>query len=311
MTEKKMKLGFSINAFAGNKFLPFPEKPLKIIARNGFQNVELVFDKPYFWLKDLEIAKIAEIKTFLKKQNLTVVDVSSCTAGGYERADDDLAPPGQRFGPSFADIDESRRRLRIEHVKKVIDWAVLLDCPNVNTSTGYQPKNRSFESAWIDVRDCYREIVRYAQKRNIWVNIEYEPGTYGPGGIFIANAKDTMKMIKDVGLSNLGVNLDIGHSFVCKENIPEVIQMFAQQGLLQHIHLEDMEEKKDGTRVHYHLVPGDGNMDFLPILQTLKTVGYKGCVTLELYSLWDKNPDNACRMSYQYLTSKYKRFFRD
>ena len=309
--QKKMRLGFSINAFAGNKFLPFPEKPLGIIAKAGFRNVELVFDKPYFWLKDLELKRISEIKTFLKKHNLTVVDVSACTAGGYERLDDDLAPPGQRFGPSFADNDETRRKLRIEHVKKVIDWAVLLDCPNVNTSTGYQPQDRSFEEAWQDVRDCYREIVRYAALRNVWVNIEYEPGTYGPGGLFIANAEDTLKMIKDVGMNNLGVNFDIGHSYVCKEDIPRVIQMFAQRGLLQHIHLEDMEEKKDGTRVHFHLVPGDGNIDFLPILQTLKKVGYKGCITLELYSLWDKKPDKACGKSYQYLMSKFGKFFRN
>jgi sugar phosphate isomerase/epimerase len=309
--KKKMRLGFSINAFAGNKFLPFPEKPLEIIAEAGFENVELVFDKPYFWLKDFEIKRIAEIKTFLKRHNLKVVDVSACTAGGYERLDDDLAPPGQRFGPSFADKDKTRRKLRIEHVKKVIDWAVLLDCPNVNTSTGYQPQDRSFEEAWLDVRDCYREIVRYAQLRNVWINIEYEPGTYGPGGLLIANAKDTMKMIKDVGLNHLGVNLDIGHSFVCKEDIPDVIQMFAGRGRLRHIHLEDMEEKKDGTRVHFHLVPGHGNIDFLPILQTLKKVNYQGCVTLELYSLWDKNPDKACQRSYQYLMSKFGNFFRN
>ena len=192
-----MKLGFSINAFAGNKFKPFPQKSLEIISQAGFKNVELVFDKPYFWLKDLEPERMQEIKDSLDKLGLTVVDVSACTAGGYERADDDVAPPGQRFGPSFADKDESRRRLRIEHTKKVVDFAEFLGCQNVNSSTGYQPKDRIFEEAWKDVRDCYREVVSYAKEKNIWVNIEYEPGKYGPGGLFIANAKDTLKMIED------------------------------------------------------------------------------------------------------------------
>jgi len=304
-----VKLGFSINAFAGDKFRPFPQKALEIIADAGFRNVELVFDKPYFWLKDLELQRIAEIKTFLKRRQLAVVDVSACTAGGYERPDDDVAPPGQRFGPSFADKDESRRRLRVEHVEKVIDFAVMLNCPHVNTSTGYQPEARTFEEAWRDVRDCYREVVRYAKERDVWVNIEYEPGTYGPGGLFIANARDTLKMIEDVGMDNLGVNFDIGHSFVCGEDIPEVIQTLAKRGLLRHIHLEDIEEKEDGTRVHFHLVPGEGNMHFLPILRTIKEVGYKGCITLELYSLWDRNPEQACRKAYQYLMSNFGEFF--
>lgn len=310
--KKGMKLGFSINAFAGKKFRPFPQKALKIISEANYRYVELVFDKPYFWLKDLEPARIAEIKKLLRQLNLNVADVSACTAGGYERSDDDVAPPGQRFGPSFADREESRRRLRVEHIKKVIDFAVALDCSNVNTSTGYQPKDVKVwevEKIWKNVRDHYREIVKYAKEREVWVNIEYEPGTYGPGGLFVANAKDTLKMIEDVGLDNLGVNLDIGHSFVCRENISEVIKIFAQKGLLRHIHLEDIKEKEDGTRVHFHLVPGEGSIDFLPIFQTLKNVGYKGCVTLELYSLWNKNPDRACRKSYQYLMSNFAKFF--
>ena len=304
-----MKLGFSINAFAGNTFRPFPQKALAIIADAGFRNIELVFDKPYFWLKDLELPRIAEIKTFLRRHDLAVVDVSACTAGGYERPDDDVAPPGQRFGPSFADKDESRRQLRIEHVKKVVDFAVMLNCPDVNTSTGYQPEERAFEEAWQDVRDCYREVVSYAQERDVWLNIEYEPGTYGPGGLFIANAQDTLKMIEDVGMDNLGINFDIGHSFVCGEDIPQLIRTLAKRGLLRHVHLEDMEEKKDGTRVHFHLIPGEGNIHFPPILQTLAEVGYKGCVTLELYSLWDRNPEQACRQAYQYLVSNFGEFF--
>ena len=68
-----MKLGFSINAFAGDRFRPFPRKALETIAGAGFGNVELVFDKPYFWLPDLEISRVAEIKTLLKRLQLSVV----------------------------------------------------------------------------------------------------------------------------------------------------------------------------------------------------------------------------------------------
>ena len=304
-----VKLGFSINAFAGDRFRPFPQKALEIIADAGFKNVELVFDRPYFWLNDLKLQRVAEIKTFLMRHNLAVVDVSACTASGYERPDDDMAPPKQRFGPSFADRDENRRRLRVEHVKKVINFAVVLDCQNVNTSTGYQPEDRTSGEVWRDVRDCYREVMSYAKARDVWVNIEYEPGTYGPGGLFIATAKDTLKMIEDVGMEYLGVNYDIGHSFVCKEDIPQVIRTFAKHGLLKHIHLEDMVENKDGTRVHFHLIPGDGDIQFLPIFRTLKEVGYKGCATLELYSLWDRNPQEACRKSYKYLMTNFAEFF--
>lgn len=303
-----MKLGFSINAFAGKKWRPFPKRPLEIIASAGFKNVELVFDKPYFWLKDFKLERVAEIKTLLKMLDLKVVDVSSCSAGGYYRPDNDFAPPGQRFGPSFASASKKVRELRVKHIKKVVDFSVSLDCLDINSSTGYQPKNRSFEESWKDVKECYKEVCMYARKRDAWINIEYEPGVYGPGGLFIANAKDTMKMINEVRAINLGVNLDLGHSFVCKENLEETIEMFAKEGVLRHVHLEDIKELKDGTRVHFHEIPGNGNMPFRKIFEKLQKVDYKGCVTLELYSQWDKSPVKAAYESYDYLMENYKEF---
>ena len=305
-----MRLGFSINAFAGKKWKPFPNKPLEIIAKAGFKNVELVFDKPYFWLKDLKLRRVAEIKTMLKKLDLNVVDVSSCTAGGYYRSDNDVAPPGQRFGPSFASSSEKIKELRIEHVKKVIDFSVALECFDINSSTGYQPKNRSYDDSWSDVKECYKEVTKYAATMDSWINIEYEPGKYGPGGIFIANAKDTMKMINEVKANNLGVNLDLGHAFVCNEDLEEIIGMFAKEGVLRHIHLEDIKELEDGTRVHFHEIPGHGNMPFKKIFDKLQEINYKGCVTLELYSLWDKNPEKATYESYDYLMSHFADYFK-
>ncbi|MFX0136882.1 MAG: sugar phosphate isomerase/epimerase family protein [Candidatus Hodarchaeota archaeon] len=305
-----MKLGFSINAFAGKKWTPFPQKPLKIIADAGFKNVELVFDKPYFWLQDLELKRAAEIKTFLKKLKLNIVDVSSCTAGGYYRPDSDVAPPGQRFGPSFASASERTRQTRIEHVKKVVDFSVLLNCYDINSSTGYQPKNRTRKDSWKDVKECYREVCAYAAKRDAWINIEYEPGKYGPGGLFIANAGDTMKMISEVGANNLGANLDLGHAFVCGENLEQIIKMFAKEKVLRHIHLEDIKEREDGTRIHFHEIPGHGNMPLKKIFETLQKVDYKGGVTLELYSLWDKDPEKAAYESYNYLMKNFGKFLR-
>lgn len=120
-----MKLRFNINAFAGDKFRPFPQKALEITADAGFRNVELGFDKPYFWLNDLELQKVAVIKTFLKRHN----------------------------------------------------------------------------------------------------------------------------------------------------------------------------------------IPGEGNVHFSPILRTLNMVGYKACIPLELYSLWDRNPEKACRKAYQYLMSNFGELF--
>lgn len=300
----KLKLGFNINAFAGEQFKPFPFKPLEIISRIGYRWVELRCDKPYWWFPDTKPERIEELKAFLKKLHLQVASVCASTASGFFRSSDDFSPPGQRFGPSFADREEKNRKLRVDFTKKVIDYAAALGCPNVNTSTGYIPQGSKFKECWERVRDCYAEIATYASKHGIWVNIEYEPGKRGPGGLFLGNAEDTLKMIEEVGLSNLGVTLDVGHSIVCGENTSKVIRDLAAKGVLRHVHLEDIKDK-----VHFHEIPGDGDINFLPIFQALKEVNYEGCVSVELYSLWNRDPVSAAERAYRYLIAKFGDFF--
>lgn len=301
-----MKLCFNINAFAGRKFKPFPLRPLEIINEVGYKWVELRFDKPYFWFEDLNFARVVEIKTQLKKFELKVPQIGAETCGGYERSKNDVAPPGQRFGPSFSDVELSRRRLRIEYTKKAIDFAVALDIPMVNSCSGYQPKTSSFNDAWKRVREGYKEIIKYAEERRICVNIEYEPGKYGPGGLLLGNAKDTLKMIHEVGSKGLGVTLDIGHSVVCGEDVPKIIKMLAREKVLNHIHIEDIKDN-----VHYHLIPGEGDIKFKPIFDALKKVGYQGCVSVELYSLWNKNPVMAAKKSFKYFIDNFGKLFTE
>jgi sugar phosphate isomerase/epimerase len=301
-----MKLCFNINAFAGRKFKPFPQKPLEIITKTGYKWVELRLDKPYFWFEDLNFDRVVEIKNLLWKLRLKAPQIGAETCGGYERPKNDVAPPGQRFGPSFSDESSERRKLRIDYTKKAVDFAVALDVPMINSCSGYQPKTSTFKQAWQRVRNGYKEVAKYAKDRGILINIEYEPGKYGPGGLLLGNAKDTLKMIDEVGEPNLGVTLDIGHSVVCKEDVPKVIKMLAKEKVLRHIHIEDIKDT-----VHFHLIPGEGDIDFKSIFKTLKEVNYQGCVSVELYNLWDKNPVLACKKSYKYLMSNFKKYFME
>ena len=48
---------------------------------------------------------------------------------------------------------------------------------------------------------------------------------------------------------------------------------------LRHVHLEDIA----ASRVHQHLVPGHGAIDFAAVFAALRKIGYDGWVTVELY----------------------------
>jgi sugar phosphate isomerase/epimerase len=56
------------------------------------------------------------------------------------------------------------------------------------------------------------------------------------------------------------------------------------------------------TRVHRHLVPGDGAIDFAEVFTALDEIGYHGWVTIELYPFID-DPDTAGRRAREYLLS--------
>jgi sugar phosphate isomerase/epimerase len=64
----------------------------------------------------------------------------------------------------------------------------------------------------------------------------------------------------------------------------------------RHYHLEDIA----ATRVHQHLVPGRGAIDFAATLAEISKSRYDGWLTVELYPYLD-DPDAAAREARQFL----------
>ena len=88
---------------------------------------------------------------------------------------------------------------------------------------------------------------------------------------------------------NLRLTLDIGHLHCQGETpIAEVIRRWAPR--LVNVHLEDMR-----VGVHEHLMFGEGEIDFPPILQTLTDVSYTGGAYVELSRHSHEGPEAASR----------------
>ena len=69
-----------------------------------------------------------------------------------------------------------------------------------------------------------------------------------------------------------------------------------------HYHLEDIAD----TRVHRHLIPGRGAIDFEATVRAIDATGYNGWLTVELYPYID-NPDDAAREAHAYLSALLER----
>jgi sugar phosphate isomerase/epimerase len=90
------------------------------------------------------------------------------------------------------------------------------------------------------------------------------------------------------------LNFDIGHFYCVKEDPSTTILKLIDY--IEHFHLSDIAD----NRVHYHLIPGIGSIDFEQVFDTIKKIGYKGFVTVELYPYQD-NPIYVAKQAYNYL----------
>ncbi len=90
------------------------------------------------------------------------------------------------------------------------------------------------------------------------------------------------------------MNFDIGHAFCVGEEPQEWVAQMAPYA--RHYHFEDIA----ATRVHRHLIPGHGAINFAAVLQAIHGTGYDGWITVELYPYIDQ-PDEAARAAYTYM----------
>jgi len=127
-----------------------------------------------------------------------------------------------------------------------------------------------------------KPVVEHAEKVKVTLMVEPEPD------LLIETADQYLEFASHFDSPYLGLNFDIGHFYCVKDDPAATVHKLAP--LIRHVHLEDIA----ATRVHHHLVPGEGVIDFAATLTALKDVGYGGWVTIELYTCHD-DPDTAAR----------------
>lgn len=133
------------------------------------------------------------------------------------------------------------------------------------------------------------EALEHAQHEGVLLLVEPEPG------LLIENSKQFEELASRIDSPAFGLNFDIGHFFCVSDPLPETIARL--DSFTKHYHFEDIAS----TRVHKHLVPGDGAIDFPAVVDAIATTGYDGWLTVELYP-YINDPDEAGRAARRFLT---------
>jgi sugar phosphate isomerase/epimerase len=276
-----MKLAFSSNAYMHFSI----EDTIRKIAELGYSGIEILADVPHAWPSFLLEERKQSIRDQLDRHGLTIANINAFMMNA-------VADPRQPYWhPGWTDPDPHYRAIRREHTKRTLYLAKEIGARNITTEPGglLTPEQSWDQGAQI-FYDELMPCVEVAEKLGILLLIEPEPD------LLIEKFDQYLNFVSRVQSPWVGLNFDIGHAYCVGEDPQDWVERMSPY--TKHYHVEDIA----ATRVHRHLIPGRGAIDFRSTLQAIAKTGYDGWVTVELYPYID-NPDDAAREARSYLTS--------
>src|SRR5438132_1127700 len=258
-----MRLAFSTNAYTRHPLID----ALRGIKRAGFAGVEILADVPHAYPDAIDQTLTSDVKRELQTLGLAVSNVNVNCSFGYWKD----APPEPYFEPSLISPNPKHREDRTRLIEKAIDFAKDVGAANVSITSGRMLGGMPPESAAKQFAASIRPILDYADQWNVDVGIECEPGLY------LEYVAELREWIDRLGHRRLGANLDVGHSQVIGESIPDAVKLLGDRIWI--LHVEDIPGRK-----HYHLIPGEGTLHWQALKSALLSIDYPRFLTVELYT---------------------------
>src|SRR4051812_3997688 len=278
-----MKLAFSTNAFTRFSLI----EALRAIREAGYAGVEILADVPHAWPETLTESSVGEIRRELEKLGLSVSNINANCSFGYWKD----APPEPYFEPSLISPNPKHRADRTRMILKTLQFAKDVGAANISITSGRCLGGMPPEPAAKQFAESIKPILEAADSFGVNVGIECEPG------LFLEYVAELRYWIDTLKHPRFGANLDVGHSQVIGESIPDAVKML--EGRIWNLHVEDIPGRK-----HYHMIPGEGTLDWGALHESLRAIRYDRFLTVELYT-HTADPQHAADASYQFLSRRF------
>ena len=279
-----MKLAFSTNAYTNHSLLDAFEG----IKHAGYSGVEILADVPHAYPMQMDDALTSSVQKALERLDLTVSNINCNCSFGYWKD----APPEPYFEPSLISPNPKHRADRIAMIQRTLQFARDVGARNIAITSGRMLPGMPPDRAARQFAESIKPLLDHADRLDVDLGIECEPG------LFLEYVAELREWINRLNHPRLGANLDIGHSQVIGETIPYEIEML--RGRVWNMHVEDIPGRK-----HYHLIPGEGTLDWASFKSALERVGYDRFLTVELYT-HTENPQVAAERSIQFLNAVFE-----
>ena len=253
-----MRLGYNTNGFAHHRL----EDALTVLAELGYRGVALTLDHNALnpFEPDL-VGRTAELRRLLQRLNLRCV---------IETGARFLLDPRRKHQPTLISPDPAGRQRRLDFLRRAVDMAVELGSDAVSFWSGSATDDVPGAELMPRLVDGCRRLCDYAGEKGVRLAFEPEPG------MFVDTMARFAELHARVNDPHFGLTIDVGHLH-CQGETPVADHLRAWRDWLWNVHVEDMRRG-----VHDHLMFGEGEMDFPPILRALEGVGYAGGVFVEL-----------------------------
>lgn len=225
------------------------------IPRIGRKAKELGFDA-----LELPLNVIDRVDVKLTRQVLADEGLACTCVGG-------LGP-----GTDLISEDPKERRAGVDHLKRCIDVCVGVGSARfsgvIYSAWGRISGRPRTAEEWERSVVGLREAAEYA--RSAGVRLGVEPVNRFESYV-VNTTEDGLRLVEDVGLDNVDLNLDTFHMNIEERDFYEAVKTAGRR--LGHLHAN---ENHRGT-------PGEGHVDWAGIFRALKDIDYQGYLVIESF----------------------------
>lgn len=279
MRDLKISMGIWGNTNLRDRFNPAGFKDdLPVIKRieqvgriKGIQGIELHLPT------EINENNYREMEKVLDHYNLKIVQL--CGHIWTERI--------YKYG-ALGHVDRKVRERAIQKVKDALDLANYFHAPVsvlwpacTGSDFGLQSDYRMMYQNYVN---SVKVLLAYLHEKNYQTRLALEPKPFEPRSYILAGTTgQALALVNEVDDESFGINYDIGHGLIAKENIEDQVALIARYGKLFHTHFNDNDQQCDAD-----LPPGTVNMlRLVKFLYVLDEVNYSGWHGLDLFPYRD------------------------
>ena len=236
-----------------------PEERIKRVHDMGFSNCFLSLDE---YINHFTSDLVPVYRSLLEKYEVVATTVE--VVGPQPLVWDFLKGPS-----TIGLVPEETRAARIDALRQASDFAHQIGITQVQTHCGFIPEDPA-DPKYPGTVEAIRPVAKHCQGNRQFFLMETGQET-----------PTTMaRMIRDVGMPNLGVGLDTANLILYgKANPVDAVEILGPH--VRAVHAKDGKWPTDPSKLGEEVLIGKGLVDFKQVFSKLHAAGYAGAITIE------------------------------